>query len=261
MRRSPKSAWNHEPRIEQLSTLKPAEVPVRNQGDKSVLKRTNLLAEDLPTWADCDRIQRVVSREALTLASKRILMLVGDFVEDYEAMVPFQVLIMVGHRVDTVCPGKIAGDFVKTAVHDFEGDQTYTEKPGHRFTLNFNFTDVNFDDYDALVIPGGRAPEYLRLNNNVVELVQQFFKANKPVAAICHGPQLLVAAGVLNGYSCTAYPALRPEVSLSGAKWVAPNDTVSDANTDKNLVTAPAWPAHPEFMKQFLKLLGTEIRP
>src|SRR5579883_2284017 len=123
------------------------------------------------------------------MAAKKILMLVGDFVEDYEAMVPFQALEMVGHRVDAVCPGKKAGDKVRTAVHDFEGDQTYSEKPGHNFALNATFAEVKADAYDALVIPGGRAPEYLRLNKAVLELVRRFAQAGKPVAAICHAAQ------------------------------------------------------------------------
>src|SRR5947209_10650443 len=149
------------------------------------------------------------------MAAKKILMLVGDFVEDYEAMVPFQALRMVGHRVDAVCPGKKAGDRVRTAVHDFEGDQTYSEKPGHQFTLNAAFQDVRPEQYDALVIPGGRAPEYLRLNEDVLRIVRHFAQANKPIAAICHGAQLLAAAGVLEGKSCSAYPACGPEVKAA----------------------------------------------
>src|SRR5215467_1385615 len=102
------------------------------------------------------------------MAPKIILMLVGDYVEDYEVMVPFQALLMVGHHVDAVCPGKKAGDKVRTAIHDFEGDQTYSEKPGHNFALNATFADVKPESYDALVLPGGRAPEYLRLNDDVL---------------------------------------------------------------------------------------------
>ena len=102
------------------------------------------------------------------MGAKKILMLVGDFVEDYEVMVPFQMLTMVGHTVHAVCPGKKAGESVRTAVHDFEGDQTYSEKPGHNFSLNATFEAVKAEDYDALVIPGGRAPEYIRLDENVL---------------------------------------------------------------------------------------------
>ncbi|MFQ5583578.1 MAG: DJ-1/PfpI family protein [Calditrichia bacterium] len=193
------------------------------------------------------------------MAQKKILMFVGDFVEDYEVMVPFQMLTMVGHKVDAVCPGKKPGDTVKTAIHDFEGDQTYTEKPGHNFQVNADFDSVNPNDYDALVIPGGRAPEYLRLNSKIVEMTQEFFKANKPVAAICHGAQILTAAGVLEGRSCSAYPAVGPEVNKAGGKWIPNNETFTNAHVDGNLVSAPAWPAHPEWIRKFLNVLGTKI--
>ncbi|MDK2887996.1 MAG: protease [Thermoanaerobacter sp.] len=193
------------------------------------------------------------------MGAKKILMLVGDYVEDYEAMVPFQALQMVGHTVHAVCPGKKAGEKVRTAVHDFEGDQTYSEKPGHNFTLNASFDEVKAENYDALVIPGGRAPEYIRLNPAVLEIVRYFAGANKPIAAICHGIQVLAAAGVLHGKSCTAYPAVKPEVENAGGKWV--DVEVNSAHVENNLVTAPAWPAHPEWLAKFLKLLGTRIEP
>jgi protease I len=195
------------------------------------------------------------------MPARKILMLVGDFVEDYEAMVPFQILSMVGHTVHTVCPGKKPGDTVKTAVHDFVGDQTYVELPGHRFAINGHFETARAADYDALVIPGGRAPEYLRLDARVIELVQAFDKARKPIAAICHGPQILAAAGVLKGRNAIAYPACGPECTAAGARFGTVNDTASNALTDGNLVTAPAWPAHPEWMRQFLVLLGSRIEP
>jgi protease I len=191
------------------------------------------------------------------MAAKKILMLVGDYVEDYEVMVPFQALQMVGHTVHAVCPGKKAGDKVRTAVHDFEGDQTYSEKPGHNFTLNASFADVRAADYEALVIPGGRAPEYIRLNQEVLGMVRHFAQANKPIAAICHGAQLLAAAGILQGRSCSAYPAVGPDVNLAGGKYV--DIAVDKAHVEGNLVSAPAWPAHPEWLAKFLKLLGTEI--
>lgn len=193
------------------------------------------------------------------MGAKKILMLVGDYVEDYEAMVPFQALQMVGHTVHAVCPGKKDGEKVRTAVHDFEGDQTYSEKPGHNFTLNASFEEVRAEDYDALVIPGGRAPEYIRLNPAVLEIVRHFAEANKPIAAICHGIQVLAAAGVLKGKTCTAYPAVKPEVENAGGKWV--DAGVSEACVENNLVTAPAWPAHPEWLAKFLKLLGTKLEP
>jgi len=191
------------------------------------------------------------------MAAKKILMLVGDYVEDYEVMVPFQTLLAVGHAVHAVCPDKKAGEKVRTAVHDFEGDQTYSEKPGHNFELNASFDEVKAEDYDALVIPGGRAPEYIRLNGRVLEMVRHFAQANKPIAAICHGAQVLAAAGVLNGRSCSAYPAVGPDVTRAGGTYVSlPSNK---AHVDGNLVTAPAWPAHPEWLAKFLQVLGTRI--
>jgi len=189
--------------------------------------------------------------------ARRILMIVGDFVEDYEVMVPFQALRAVGHTVDAVCPGKAAGQSVRTAVHDFEGDQTYSEKPGHNFALNTTFDDIRERDYDALVIPGGRAPEYLRLNPRVLEIVRHFADSRKPIAAICHGAQILAAAKVISGRRISAYPACSPEVELAGATYAA--ISVDDAVTDGNFVTAPAWPAHPAWIAQFLTVLGTRI--
>ena len=186
--------------------------------------------------------------------SKRILLLIGDYVEDYEAMVPFQALQMLGHTVHAVCPNKKAGQKVRTAIHDFEGDQTYSEKPGHNFTLNATFSEIKVESYDGLVIPGGRAPEYLRLDESVLQIVRHFAKSNKPIAAICHGVQILTAAGVLEGKSCTAYPAVAPEVKRAGGKWV--DVPVDQAHVDGKLVTAPAWPAHPQWLAKFLQVLG-----
>lgn len=193
------------------------------------------------------------------MAAKNILMLVGDYVEDYEVMVPFQALQAVGHNVHAVCPDKKAGDKVRTAVHDFEGDQTYSEKPGHNFTLNATFDEIRAEDYDALVIPGGRAPEYIRLNEKVLDIVRHFAAANKPIAAICHGAQVLAAAGVLEGRSCSAYPAVGPDVNRAGGRYV--DIPANKAHVDGNLVTAPAWPAHPEWIAKFLQVLGTKIEP
>ena len=191
------------------------------------------------------------------MAAKKILMLVGDYVEDYEAMVPFQALSMVGHLVHAVCPGKSAGQSVRTAIHDFEGEQTYSEKPGHNFALNADFASVRAEDYDALLIPGGRAPEYLRLNAEVIALVQAMAAASKPIAAVCHGAQLLAAAGVLKGRECSAYPACAPEVALAGGRYV--EIPVDQAHSEGNLITAPAWPAHPAWLAAFLAALGTRI--
>jgi protease I len=193
------------------------------------------------------------------MAAKKILMIVGDFVEDYEVMVPFQALLMVGHTVHAVCPGKKAGEKVRTAIHDFEGDQTYSEKRGHDFMLNATFDDVKPEAYDALVIPGGRAPEYIRLNEKVLDAVRHFAKQNKPIAAVCHGAQVLAAAGVIAGKACTGYPAVGPDVKSAGGKWM--DIAMDKAFTDGNLVTAPAWPAHPEWLAKFLKVLGTKIEP
>src|SRR5262245_47828054 len=187
----------------------------------------------------------------------KILMLVGDFAEDYEVMVPCQALQAVGHEVHAVCPDKSAGQTIRTAIHDFEGDQTYSEKRGHNFALNATFADVDEKTYDALMIPGGRAPEYLRLNTRVLDIVRHFAREEKPIAAICHGPQLLAAANVIRGKKVSAYPACAPEVELTGATFTSL--AITGAVTDGNLVTAPAWPAHPVWIAQFLTLLGTTI--
>ena len=191
------------------------------------------------------------------MSGKKILMICGDYCEDYETMVPFQTLLAVGHTVHAVCPDKKAGDQIKTAIHDFEGAQTYSEKPGHNFTLNATFAEVKPEQYDALVIPGGRGPEYLRGYESVRAAVRHFFDTHKPVAAVCHGAQLLAGAGVLKGRTCSAYPACRAEVELAGGTYA--DIPVDQAHTEGNLVSAPAWPAHPAWMAQFLALLGTRI--
>ena len=193
------------------------------------------------------------------MSRKKILMLVGDYVEDYEVMVPFQALLMVGHTVHAVCPGKKAGEAVRTAIHDFEGDQTYSEKRGHNFALNATFEDVKPEDYDAVIIPGGRAPEYIRLHPRVLEIVRHFASANKPLAALCHGAQVLAAANVLEGRKCTCYPAVSPDVALAGGTYA--EVAITEAVVDGNLVTGPAWPAHPAWLREFLHVLGTRIEP
>jgi protease I len=192
------------------------------------------------------------------MKSAKLLLLAGDFVEDYEIMVPFQALQMVGHAVDAVCPGKKKGEQVRTAIHDFEGDQTYTEKRGHNFTLNATFDDIDVTAYDALVVPGGRAPEYLRLNEKVLEIIRHFDQTNKPIAALCHGPQLLAAAGILKGRKLNAYPACAPEVQLAGGTFVALD--FSDAVVDSKLVTGPAWTAHPAWLRKFLEVLDAHLQ-
>lgn len=191
------------------------------------------------------------------MAGKKILMLVGDFGEDYEIMVPFQALQMVGHTVHAVCPDKKKGDTVKTAIHDFEGDQTYTEKPGHNFGLNATFEKVKSADYDALVVAGGRAPEYLRRKDGVLNMVRHFFENDKPIAAICHGLQILSAADVIRGKTLTAYPACGPEMEAAGANYQDVEAT--EVIVDGNLVTSPAWPGHPKWLSAFLEVLGTQI--
>ena len=189
--------------------------------------------------------------------ARKILMLVGDYAEDYEVMVPFQALLAVGHTVHAVCPGKRKGEKVRTAIHDFEGDQTYSEKRGHDFTLNASFDEVKPESYDALVIAGGRAPEYLRMNDALLGVVRHFFSADKPVAAICHGAQILTAAGVVRGRKVSAYPAVGPEVRLAGGEYA--DIPIDRAVVDRNLVTGPAWPAHPDWLAKFFDVLGTRI--
>lgn len=191
------------------------------------------------------------------MGAKKILMLTGDFTEDYETMVPFQCLTLLGHEVHAVCPGRKAGERIPTAVHDFEGDQTYTEKRGHLFTLNASFDEIKVEDYDALVVPGGRAPEYLRLNQELLEMVRHFARSDKPIAAICHGLQILATAGVLKGKTCTSYNALGPDIEAVGGTFI--EKEADEAVVDGNLVTSPAWPGHPAWLKGFLVLLGTKV--
>ncbi len=187
--------------------------------------------------------------------SKRVLMIVGDYVEDYEVMVPFQMLQLLGHQPNAVCPDKVAGDTVATAIHDFEGDQTYSEKPGHRFRLNADFAQTREPDYDALLLPGGRSPEYLRVDIRVLNLVRGFSQAGKPIAATCHAAQLLAAANVIRGRRMQAYPACRPDVELAGGLWDEPSAGLDSACVDGTLVTAPAWPANAAWMKAFAQVL------
>ena len=191
--------------------------------------------------------------------SNKLLMLVGDFVEDYEAMVPLQMLLMVGYQVDAICPGKSTGDTVATAIHDFEGEQTYSEKRGHNFRITADFDQVDVAQYAGLVIPGGRAPEYLRLDTRVLEIVRYFADNDLPIAAICHGPQILAAAGVLKQKECCGYPAVGPEIEVVGGTFVGPSEGFDNAHVDGNLVTAPAWPAHPAWIRAFLEVLGGKI--
>lgn len=191
------------------------------------------------------------------MSKKRILIIVGDYTEDYEVMVPLQALQMVGHVVHVVCPNREEGEQIVTAIHDFEDDDTYTEKRGHNFTLNETFEDIDVTDYDALILPGGRAPEYLRLQEEVIEIVRHFSDENKPIAAICHGLQILISADVIEGKKCTGYPSLADDIENAGGEWV--DIDIDDALVDDNLVTAQAWTAHPEWLAKFLEILGTKI--
>jgi len=193
------------------------------------------------------------------MSRKLILLLAGDFVEDYEVMVPFQALQAVGHEVHAVCPDKMPGDTVATSIHDFEGQQTYSEKRGHNFRLNYCFAEVDPARYDGLVIPGGRAPEYLRLDERVLRIVRAFAESGKPIGALCHGLQILTAAGVVKGRRCQAYPAVKPELLAAGAVWDEPAPGLDNACVDGNLVTAAAWPAHPAWLREFLRVLGTPV--
>src|SRR5207302_9773522 len=217
----------------------------------------NLLSCSARLWPGILCLCYTTAFPEATMSKKSILMLIGDYVEDYEVMVRFEALQMVGHSVHAVCPGRKSGEFVPTCIHDFEGDQTYAEKRGHNFALNATFDTVKPKSYDALMIPGGRSPEYLRLNPKVIEIVQQFTKANKPIAAICHAPQVLAAAGVLKGKKCSAYPATGPDVTLAGGEYVTV--PMTEAVVDGNLVTGPAWPALHSWLAKFLTVLGTKI--
>lgn len=188
---------------------------------------------------------------------KKVLMIAGDFTEDYEVMVPYQALEMVGVKVDVVCPDKSEGEQIKTAIHDFEGYQTYTEKLGHNFTLTASFQYLKLEEYDGLFLTGGRSSEYLRLDKRVLDIVHYFMDLKKPVAAICHGIQILTAADAIRGMMLTAYPAVKPEVIAAGGNFIekAPFEAV----VDQNLITSPAWPGNIEILKGFLKLLGVRI--
>lgn len=188
---------------------------------------------------------------------KKILMLAGDFVEDYELMVPYQALESIGFHVDVVCPDKKEGDLIATAIHDFVGYQTYMELRGHNFAISKNFDKVVLEDYAGLYVTGGRAPEYIRLNEKVLEYTRYFFDKNLPVAAICHGIQILTAANVIKGKTLTCYDAVAPEVTLAGG--IYKKITPTDAITDGNLTTSPAWPGHQAILSEFYKLLGVKI--
>jgi protease I len=180
--------------------------------------------------------------------ARRILILTGDCAEALEVMYPLQRLREAGFQVEVATP---KGKVVRSVIHDFEADvETYTEKPGYRIPADLSFEMVKPDQYVALVIPGGRAPEYIRNEPKAVQIVAHFFDKKKPIAAICHAAQLLSAGNFCKGRTLAAYPALKRDVESSGG-------TFRDAEVvvDGNLVTARAWPDHPAFMREFLKLL------
>lgn len=196
----------------------------------------------------------IIIDKGVEMMAKRILILTGDCAEDYEVKVPQQALMMLGYQVDIAAPAKKPGDMLQLVVHDFTTLDTYIELTGHRIPVDVSAAEAKAEDYDGLVIPGGRAPEYIRMHDEVIKLVQAFFSSAKPVAAICHGTQLLAAAGVLSDRTVTSYPACAAECRISGAEWQ--NEPVVVQN---NLVTAQAWPNHPEWLRAFVNLLGAKI--
>lgn len=255
----PLSAMPHDVDVKALlriSTLSQTVLACNKATADIIIRSPHMRDDDVAENAKVAHFPTRSTRKDMEPMPRKVLLLTGDFVEDYENMVPFQALKIFGHTVHAVCPGKKSGDTIKTAVHDFEGDQTYTEKQGHNFALNHDFADVRPEDYDALVIPGGRAPEYLRMDAKIVEIVTHFMRENKPVAAICHGAQLLTAIDgqYLRNRAISAYPACRTEVELAGARYA--DIGIEEAVSDGNLVTAPAWPAHPAWLAKFVDLLG-----
>lgn len=177
----------------------------------------------------------------------KILILTGDAAESLEVMYPYQRLREEGYEVLIAAPSKKKLHFV---VHDFEpGYDTYTEKPGYGWDADLAFTDVNPSDYAALVIPGGRAPEYIRNDSACQKIVRHFFENQKPVAQLCHAGLVLAACGVLKGRRTAAYPALEPDIK-AGADFIN-----SQAVVDGTMVLARAWPDHPAWMREFVRLL------
>ena len=182
------------------------------------------------------------------MARPKVLILTGDAAESLEVMYPYQRLLEEGYDVKIAAPSKKKLQFV---VHDFEpGYDTYTEKPGYSWDADLAFADVQTGDYAAIVIPGGRAPEYIRNDPNFRKIVRYFFDQKKPVAQICHAALGLIAAGVMKGRRCAAYPALEADVQAAGAEFVN-----SEAVVDGVMVSARAWPDHPAWMREFIKIL------
>ena len=182
------------------------------------------------------------------MSAPKVLMVAGDAAESLEVLYPYQRLQEEGYEVQITAPSKKKLHFV---VHDFEpGYDTYTEKPGYSWDADLTFKDVKPDDYVALVIPGGRAPEYIRNDPDLQKIIRHFFQQEKPVAQLCHAPLALAAAGVLKGRKSAAYPALAPDVAAAGAEFVD-----SGAVVDGQMVSARAWPDHPTWMRAFIRLL------
>jgi intracellular protease, PfpI family len=192
------------------------------------------------------------------MPGKKILMLVGEFTEEYEIYVFQQAMEAVGHTVHVVCPDKKAGDIIATSLHDFEGHQTYTEKLGHYFQLNKTFSEVRPGEYDAVYCAGGRGPEYIRTDKRVQAIVRHFHEAKKPIFTICHGVQILIAVdGVVRGKRVAALGACEPEVILAGGEYVDLSPT--EALVDGNMVSAKGWTALAAFIRECLNVLGTKI--
>jgi protease I len=178
----------------------------------------------------------------------KVLVLTGDAAESLEVMYPYQRLLEEGYDVDIAAPSKKKLQFV---VHDFvEGYDTYTEKPGYTWDADLAFSEVDPSAYAAVVIPGGRAPEYIRNDPDFVRIIEHFFSEEKPVAQLCHAPLALASAGVLKGRRTAAYPALQPDVEAVGAEYVDGAGVV-----DGVMVSARAWPDHPVWMREFVRLL------
>ncbi|KAJ2508190.1 hypothetical protein H4217_008614 [Coemansia sp. RSA 1939] len=191
----------------------------------------------------------------------KVLLLSGDYVEDYELFAPLKALQMIGIEVHVVCPDKSAGDTVQTAIHTFEGHQTYSERAGYPFVLTHSFASIELGDYAGLIVPGGRFPEYQRVDKRVLDVVRRFFGSNLPVAAICHGLQLLATAGVLQGgRSCSAYPTCSVDIEAVGGKYVHFDAASDNVHVDGNLVSAPAYNAIGSWMREFIRLLGVKIQ-
>lgn len=192
------------------------------------------------------------------MPGKKILMLTGEFTEEYEIFVFQQGMEAVGHTVHVVCPDKRAGDKIQTSLHDFEGHQTYIERFGHLADINKTFSEVKLEEYDAVYCAGGRGPEYIRTDKRIQAMVRHFHETGKPIFTICHGAQILMAVdGVLTGKRVGALGACEPEVRLAGGTYVDLSPT--EALVDGNMVSAKGWTALAAFMRECLKVLGTEI--